>query len=252
MIGVNEIKENINSEIKIKVKRPNVYQIIAPFFHEDGDMVEMFLEETNDGTLRFCDYGLTAMKLSYYLDNLTPTNEKVYYEILKENALDDEDGNIFLTTDLSNLNTNFLHFAETLSKISSLKYFDSTKQKSMFYDVLSRLIEQSFSSLSFKKDFIPIKEFPENKVDYAFTGRDRAVYLFGIKDNLKALQVVTSCLEFKQKETKYQSVVVYDDFSSLNLSRGTVAKLLRNTDKQFMDLNQFQEEGPRYINEMIA
>lgn len=59
-------------------------------------------------------------------------------------------------------------------------------------------------------------------------------------------------LEFKQKCSKRQSVVLYDDFSNLKLSTSIVAKLLRNTDKQFMDLNQFREEGKNYINEMIA
>ena len=65
MIAVEEIKKYINIDIKIKEKRPHIYQIFAPFFHEDGDMVEMFLEQTINGTLRFCDFGLTAMKLSY-------------------------------------------------------------------------------------------------------------------------------------------------------------------------------------------
>lgn len=251
MIAIEEIKKYINIDIKIKEKRPNIYQIFAPFFHEDGDMVEMFIEYTND-KLRFCDYGLTAMKLSYYLDNLTPTNQKVYNEILKENSLDEEAGNIFLETDLKNLNSNFLHFAETLSKISSLKYFDSHRQKSIFYEVLSNLITDSYKTIDVKKDFVPIKEYPENKVDYAFLGKDRSVYLFGVKDTVKALQVVTSCLEFKQKESKYRSIVVYDDFSQLNLSTATVAKLLRNTDKQFMDLNQFKEEGQPYIADLVA
>ena len=252
MIAVEEIKKHISIDIKIKEKRPHIYQIFAPFFHEDGDMVEMFLEQTINGTLRFCDFGLTAMKLSYYLENLNNTNKKVYNDILKENSLDEEDGNIFLETNLTNLNTNFLHFAETLSKISSLKYFDSHRQKNIFYDVLSDMIKETFQNTNVKKDYVPIKEYPENKVDYAFKGKGRDLYLFGVKDNVKALQVVTSCLEFKQMGSKHQSIVVYDDFSNLNLSKGTVSKLLRNTDKQFMDLNQFREEGQNYISEMIA
>lgn len=89
MLSVEDIKKHINTDIKIKAKRPKIYQIYVPFFHEDGDMVEMFLEETVNGNLRFCDYGLTAMKLSYYLENLTDTNKKVYNNILKENALDE-------------------------------------------------------------------------------------------------------------------------------------------------------------------
>ena len=249
---LEDIKTNIDTDITIKEKRPNIYQIFAPFFHEDGDMVEIFLEETQQGTLRFCDYGLTAMKLSYYLDNLTPTNQKVYNDILKENSLNDEDGNIFLETTLDNLNTNFLHFAETLSKISGLKYFDKHRQKNIFYDVLSDVVMSSFQNIPVEKNYIPVKEYPENKVDYAFRGKNKHIYLFGVKDTVKALQVVSSCLEFKQKNTKFQSVVVYDNFSDLNFSTGTVAKLLRCTDKQFMDLEQFKDEGQSYITELIA
>jgi len=247
---IQQIKENINTNIEIKEKRPYIYQIYAPFYHEDGDMVEIFVEESN-GKLKICDYGLTLMKLSYYLDDLKGTNKKVYHEILKENYLDEIDGNIFIETDLKNLSTNFLHYASSISKVSSLKYFDKHKQKSMFYDILFQFIENKFQDLNPKKDIAPLEKMPDNKVDFVFESDKKPIYLFGVKNELQALKVITSCLEFKQEKLKYKSIVVYEDFEK-NLSGNTRLKLIRNTDKQFVNLPQFYEEGHDYIQSEVA
>ena len=58
---IDIIKENIKPYIDVKEIRPNLYQVIAPFFHEDGDMVEFYIENKN-GHIRICDCGMTLMK----------------------------------------------------------------------------------------------------------------------------------------------------------------------------------------------
>lgn len=118
------ILSNINTTIEIKEKRPDLYQVYAPFYHEDGDMVEVFVEKApnNPEKIRICDYGLTLMKLSYDLE-LKGENQKVYNQILLENKLDEIEGNIFLESEIESLNSSFLHYVQSISKISSLHYF---------------------------------------------------------------------------------------------------------------------------------
>jgi hypothetical protein len=37
------LREQFNSHVDVREKRPGVLQLIAPLFHEDGDMMDVFL-----------------------------------------------------------------------------------------------------------------------------------------------------------------------------------------------------------------
>lgn len=64
------LKEQFNHQIAFREKRPGIFQMIAPLYHEDGDMIEIFLENLygNDTPIRICDHGMTIMRLSYNFD----------------------------------------------------------------------------------------------------------------------------------------------------------------------------------------
>lgn len=63
MLNLDELKRQFNI-IDFREKRPGIFKVLLPFFHEDGDMYDVFIEEIND-YIRISDYGLTMMKLSY-------------------------------------------------------------------------------------------------------------------------------------------------------------------------------------------
>ena len=48
-------------------RRPGDYQLILPILHEDGDMLEIYLQESPTGSkmVRICDFGHALMRLSY-------------------------------------------------------------------------------------------------------------------------------------------------------------------------------------------
>ena len=63
---LDELKKNFNDRISFREKGVEIYQIVAPFYHEDGDMVDLFIEFNKEkGLYRICDHGLTLMRLSY-------------------------------------------------------------------------------------------------------------------------------------------------------------------------------------------
>lgn len=251
---IDKIKKSINLELDLIEKRPNIYQVIAPYYYEDGDMIEFYISlAENKTTLIFSDYGSTLMKLSYYLDNLGKdnTNTKVMKEIIKENHMDINNGSIIFKSNWNNLNTNFIHFASTLCKISSLKYFNSYRHKSIFYEILNEFVENEFNEYSMKKDYIPLKTLPENKVDYLFKNNNKNIFLFGVKDDTKALKITNTCLEFKMHNLKYKSIIVYENFQE-NLSDGVKARILRTTDKQFLDFEHFRSESKEFIKLELA
>jgi hypothetical protein len=41
---LDALKSQFNDRIRFVEKRPDIFQLIAPFYHEDGDMLEIFLE----------------------------------------------------------------------------------------------------------------------------------------------------------------------------------------------------------------
>jgi hypothetical protein len=74
------LREQFNSHVALREKRPGVLQVIAPLFHEDGDMMDIFLDMPKNGNeaakIRVTDHGLTLMRLSYTFDIDTPNKEK--------------------------------------------------------------------------------------------------------------------------------------------------------------------------------
>jgi hypothetical protein len=62
---LDSLSTNIN--LSFREKRPGIYKILAPFFYEDGDMYDIFIQKqpSVEGLLRISDFGLTLMKLLY-------------------------------------------------------------------------------------------------------------------------------------------------------------------------------------------
>lgn len=46
MGAVELLREQFNSHVAVREKRPGVLQLVAPLFHEDGDMMDIFLDYT--------------------------------------------------------------------------------------------------------------------------------------------------------------------------------------------------------------
>ena len=82
------ITNSFNKRIEIKEKRKNLYQIFLPIYHEDGDMIDLFIESV-DNKFILCDYGLTLQRLSYNYDIDTENKESILQKIITENEFFD-------------------------------------------------------------------------------------------------------------------------------------------------------------------
>ena len=91
-------------------RRNGVFQLIVPILHEDGDMVEIYVQDSpaGDGTIRLCDYGLTLMRLSYTFDPSTPARRRILDSILVNNGVNKEGGNLFLDSSRERLGESIL------------------------------------------------------------------------------------------------------------------------------------------------
>lgn len=119
------LKASFNDHIAFQERRPNVFQVLAPLYHEDGDMVDVFIDIPSSPTvpLRISDHGMTLMRLSYTMDVETPARQKVLTRILSENGIALERGRLHLDTTPESLYPCLLQFAQCVITVSNMQRF---------------------------------------------------------------------------------------------------------------------------------
>ena len=119
----SHIKEAFNSKVTVKEKRPGIFQLYLPIFHEDGDMIDLFIVPKGKNKYELCDFGLTITRLSYSYEIDTDNKEAILQRILNENGLIERDGNIVFETKAETIFTDIMHVCQVYSKVGSMKYF---------------------------------------------------------------------------------------------------------------------------------
>ena len=59
MEALHQLRRQFNNKIDFHEKRKGIYQLVGSFYHEDGDMMDIFLTESplQPDKIRLCDYG---------------------------------------------------------------------------------------------------------------------------------------------------------------------------------------------------
>ena len=223
-------------------RRDGVFQIIIPILHEDGDMVEIYVQDSpaGNGTVRLCDYGLTLMRLSYTFDPSTPARQRILDSILINNGVNKEDGNLFMDSSRERLHESILQYTGCVQKVCNMRYWSREVVRSAFYDDLRQYVVESLSMYSPVADVPPMPDFPM-AVDWVLEHNRRSLYVFGVLGNDKAKSVAIALLEFKKLALPFISLVVHEDMESLGARERLY--LTRNADKQYPMLTDFQESG---------
>jgi hypothetical protein len=248
---LTEIKQNFNNRISFRDKGDNIYQVIAPYYHEDGDMYDIFLDiNPSNSNIKVCDHGLTLMRLSYTYELDTPKKEEIFSQILHDNGIENDDGNLYLEVPIQQTYTAILRFTQIISKISNMHLYRREVVKSMFYEDLKEYIFTEFKNLSPIDNYLPIPGREELEVDFCFQVSPRKLFLFGVKDNAQAKLVTISCLEYMQKAIPFRSIIVHENFDDLSARD---RKIITNVvDKQFTDLVDFKSNAKQYFERELA
>jgi len=243
MSYLDVLKEQFNNQIAFQEKRPGVLQLIAPLYHEDGDMIDIFLETGNGqgGKTRICDYGMTLMRLSYSFDIDTENKERIFHRILAENQIGEDKGNLYVDVKPEGLYPAILQFAQAVAKVTNMRLYKREIIQSLFYELLAEFIEESLRNFNPRPSTFPIESRDDLEVDYQFDIKPRPVFLFGVRDNAKARLATISCLEFQRSKIPFKSFVVHEDFE--NLGRKDRSRITSAADKQFVSLDDFRENG---------
>ena len=242
---INKIQAEFNRHVKVEQKRPGIYQLYLPLYHEDGDMVDLFITSDDNGDYKLSDYGMTLQRLAYTYDIDTEHKDKVLQRIISENRLLDEGGNIGLITNPHTVFNDIMHITQAYAKIGSMGYFKREVIENLFYEILDDFIFSELATFRPERDVCPIPERDDLKVDYQFSPNGHPIYLFGVKDGNKAKLTTISCLEFQKAKLNYRGWVVNEDFNSLQ--KGDRIRLTNACDKQFTSIDEFTVSAKQYL-----
>ncbi len=242
---LKHINRSFNNKINIREKRPGIYQLILPIFHEDGDMIDLFIEQEDGKIYRLSDYGMTIMRLSYSYEIDTIRKESILQKIISENLLSEENGNIYYYTKPESLYSDILHVCQSYMKIGSMRYFKREVIESLFYEMLDEFIQRDLVDFKPQQNVLPIPERDDLEADYKFTPNGRPVYLFGVKDISKARLTTISCLEYQRADLRFSSLIVHSDFDKL--PKKDRSRLTNACDKQFTTLDDFKSNSRKYL-----
>ncbi len=246
MIEILEhITKDFNKQVSVVQKRPNVYQLYLPIFHEDGDMIDVFIIPKGKNKYQLCDYGLTIQRLAYSYDIDTENKESILQKMLNENGLNETDGNISLDTTLETVFTDIMHITQAYAKIGSMRYFKREVIESLFYEMLDDFIKSELLEFNPKEKILPIPNRDDLEVDYQFSPNGHPVYLFGVKDVNKARLTTISCLEFQKANINFRGWVVNEDFEKL--PRKDRSRLTNTCDKQFTSFDDFKSSVKDFL-----
>ncbi len=242
---LNVIKAEFNGKVDFKQKRPGIYQLYLPLYHEDGDMVDIFISTDDLGNYQICDYGLTLQRLSYSYDIDTENKVAILDKMMNQNKLTEDNGNLCLKTSINTVFGDIMQACQAYAKIGSMEYFKREVIESLFYEMLDDFVMTNLTEYKPKKKVTPIADKPYLEVDYTFTPNGHDVYLFGVKDSAKAKMTTISILEFQKQQINFRGVVVNEDFDKLSKKD---RKLLTDTcDKQFTSFDSFQADIKNYL-----
>lgn len=247
MLDLNVLKSEFNS-IDFREKRPGVFKVILPYFYEDGDMYDVFVEE-HGNKIRISDYGLTIMKLSYNFEFDTPRKAEVLHSIISQNRCCAENGCIYLDVTPAQFNCGMYQFVQTISKVSTMEIISRESIKSYFYDYLNTFVMERFEKYNVVANIAPMND--ELIVDYIIpTSTRKPIFLFGVGDDTKASKVVITCLQFINNKIPYQSLIIHED--SANLSKFNQKQLMNTADKQYASLDDFKQNADEFADRFLA
>lgn len=248
MISLENVQKILGNKFYFEAVDNNTYQIFAPLFHEDGDMMSIYItKEADSNNYIIRDFGNTLMRLSYSFDLNTSNKKNVLNNIIIQNRGDLIDDEIIINCKESYLPDAILQYSQIVSKVSNMDILNRNNVSNLFYDYLNEYVEKHLSKFTPNKKVQPIRNRSDLVVDWAFpkTKKGDDLFLFGVKDNSKAKDVTICCLEFKQIHLPFKSIIVYENMD--DISQKEKFRLTNIADKQFTSLDSFMDQAQEYL-----
>ncbi len=255
-MDINDVKAAMNPTqpgvFNVYERRSGHHQLILPIFHEDGDMLDVYLTDSPRGEnyIRVCDFGLTLMRLSYTYDIDTDPKRRIFEGILFNNGVKNDDGILYIDTAIDTLYQNVLRFAGCVQKVCNMRYWSREIVRSAFYEDLNNYTTTELKMFNPQPDVSPLPKYGLITVDWTLKRNDRDMYLFGVRGNEKAKNVAIALLEFRKAQLQFISMIVHEDMEGLG--RKERSHLTRNADTQYPTLSDFKQRAAEDIGRLTV
>jgi hypothetical protein len=249
MSFINKILESIrvqlNGFIEIKPKRQGIYQLFLPAYYPDGDMLDIYLTQLSDDSIRISDYGLTMMRLSYSFEIDTSNKERILKKILNESNMFINNDSIYLDTTIDSLYISLMQFIQTEIKIFNMRLYRREIIQSMFYELLDDFINEKLYKYNPVKSYYPIEKQDEYEVDYCFNSRVKPIFLFGVHNTDKARLATISCQHFKNENIKFSSMIIFEDYE--RIAKKDFKRIMTVAEKMYPNYDDFINNIEEYL-----
>ena len=243
----NLLEKQFGSGVGIEEVNSNVFRVYAPFFHEDGDMLSMYLDLNADNMV-IRDFGNTLMRVAYTFDFESENKRRILNDIVSSyNGLLVNDEMIMNTSE-SNLAMTIYHFSQLVAKASNIDILQREVVKSLFFEYLNDYVETNLRDYDIVKNITPSSD-KSLVVDYEIKAQ-RPIYMFGVNGDSKASKTIISCLNFQREKLPFRSLIVHENIESL--SSFNRRQITNASDKQFDSFDSFSTDGKAYFEREIA
>jgi hypothetical protein len=244
------MKVQLGKHIELKERLPGVYQVFAPFYFTDGDMIDLFLRVEGD-KIRIMDMGVTLMHVSYDLDLSTGTRREQLFHILGQMRIQEDDGNLFTDAPMNRLYPNLMHMYMAMARVSAMDLTKSDRVRSHFADDFRSFMVEHLADLSPKTNaFLESDNRKEYPIDLLIEipGR-RPVMIFPVSNESQAKNAVIVLQHFAET-AKPWGMAIYEDMQTV--AKKEVAWLTNVADKQYASFSDNQERIVSYVRDLAA
>ena len=246
------LKQQFLDMFDLKLVRPNVYQVILPYYYPDGDVYEIFLEKRNGGFI-IQDYGLSIMKLSYDTDTETDSKRDLIKKITLENQVGYDSGNIFLFCESESFISNLLAIIDTITKVTSLNLLNRKISKNIFYEILESFLSERFKDYGFERKFIPdVVPFASDYLaphGITKTKSNIPICIFPIASNDRCDQVTITVQHYLLSSYHPLLIGIYENMEEISPKKSS--KVTNLLDKQFPYLNKNEDYINNYMKDRL-
>jgi hypothetical protein len=212
------LNAELNNRIASVERRPGVLQIIAPYYHSDGDMHEVYLvRDMASGEWRLSDLGQTLMRLSYTFDTLSDGRDALVQNIIAENGLAVSGAGIIeAPVNTGTVFFQFMGMERAISQIMSIQYQQSNRQSSRFIEEVYAAIQECLPEFRIERDHVPVESREDLTVDIKIESETRPFFVYAARSDSQYLRAGISCSELSKLKVRFRSVVIIEDSGKIS------------------------------------
>lgn len=258
MINEAILKEMLNKSFekwfKLRLVKPWVFQLFLPYYHEDGDMIDLFIQTFWDNIV-LTDFWKTMMRLSYYTDLDSPTKKKLLDNIISSYYVKYEEWKLVIVVDsIENIFAYVMELITVIIKISDISYLKQERVKSMFYEYFDNFMIKDLSiklNAKVEKDYVPpFDQKKEYITPYAILKKNKPPLLFfPVLNDDRCKDSIMTLLYYKTNNFPNKSIVVFNDFSEVNTKNSW--KLIDIADRPLSSFDSNKEKILEYTSELL-